>query len=75
MTFWIQFEPIIFSAARHVRETRVSEMHGDDGTSTTVVPSENRKLSDLKYLPVQIWELLKTPPFLFITLAGATEGL
>jgi hypothetical protein len=63
------------SAARHVRETRVSEMHGDDGSMAVPLASEGRKLRDLKYLPAQILQLLKTPPFLFITLAGATEGI
>ncbi|XP_060574876.1 solute carrier organic anion transporter family member 4C1-like [Ruditapes philippinarum] len=61
--------------ARHVRETRVSEMHGDDGSMAVPLASEGRKLRDLKYLPAQILQLLKTPPFLFITLAGATEGM
>lgn len=61
--------------AKHVRETRVSEMHGDDGTMPTPLSSEGRKLRDLKYLPRQVLQLLKTPPFLFITLAGATEGM
>ncbi|KAL4217826.1 Solute carrier organic anion transporter [Mactra antiquata] len=62
--------------AKHVRETRVSQMHDDDGSSiTTVIPSETRKLKDFKYLPRQVWQLLQSPPFLFITLAGATEGL
>lgn len=80
MLFLVAAIPIsLFGAelptAKHVRETRVSEMHGDDGTVPVAVSSENRKLKDLKRLPVEILQLLKTPPFLFITLAGATEGM
>ncbi|XP_053383119.1 solute carrier organic anion transporter family member 4C1-like isoform X2 [Mercenaria mercenaria] len=80
MLFIVAAVPIsLFGAelpsAKHVRETRVSEMHGDDGTMISSVSSEGRKLRDLKFLPKQILQLLKTPPFLFITLAGATEGM
>ena len=63
------------SAARHIRETRESQMHGDDGSMPIAVSSEKRSLSDLRHLPMALLRLLKIPPFMFITFAGATEGL
>lgn len=62
-------------SAKLVRETRVSEMHADDGSIPVLVSAHSRKFSDLKYLPAGILQLLKTPPFLFVTFAGATEGV
>ena len=65
----------IISAAKRVRETRESQMHGDDGTMPKSVSAVKRSCSDLKDLPTAIFQLMKIPPFLFITFAGATEGL
>ncbi|XP_052249531.1 solute carrier organic anion transporter family member 4C1-like [Dreissena polymorpha] len=61
--------------AKLIRETRISEMHGDDGTLPVAVTSNSRKLSDLRHLPGEILQLLKNPPFLCSTLAVATEGM
>ena len=58
-----------------MRETRVSQTHGDDGSMAVAISSKTRKLSDLRYLPSAIYQLLKVPPFMFITFAGATEGM
>ncbi|XP_052764566.1 solute carrier organic anion transporter family member 4C1-like isoform X2 [Mya arenaria] len=62
-------------SAKHVRETRVSEMHGDDGSLPVASVGRARKLSDLRHMPSNILKLLKNPTFLFITLAGSTEGM
>ena len=39
------------------------------------VSSKQRTLSDLRHLPSALFQLMKVPPFMLITFAGATEGL
>ncbi|KAL3892416.1 hypothetical protein ACJMK2_004626 [Sinanodonta woodiana] len=58
--------------AKTVRETRVSEMHGDDGTYVSKLSGDSRALRNL---PIALWQILRIPPFLPIALAGASEGL
>ena len=65
----------IIAAAKFVRETRVSQMHGDDGSMTLAVLSKQRSLSDLRHLPMALYQLIKIPPFMFLMFAEATEGL
>ena len=65
---------MIITGAKVVRQTRVSEMHGDDGSTPVALSSKTKKLKDLRYLPASVVDLLKVPPFMLITFAGATEG-
>ncbi|KAK3598165.1 hypothetical protein CHS0354_008840 [Potamilus streckersoni] len=58
--------------AKTVRETRVSEMHGDDGTYVSSLAGHSRSLRNL---PIALLQIIRIPPFLPIALAGASEGI
>ena len=63
---------MLFSAAKEVRESRVSQLHKGQGTRTDVVEPGR---PELKTVHKVLWALIQNPPFLFTTLAGITESM
>lgn len=81
---WLQkciFEPtklkfyfkLHFSAAKKVRETRVSQQH--KGKSNRPEDSATHGRLPIKMFPKVTWSLLRNAPFVFVMITGGTEGI
>lgn len=60
-------------SAKYVRDTRVSQTHKD--TLGKCKDREDEIGNSIRDLPRSFWVLVTNPVFMFITLAGAAEGL
>lgn len=59
--------------AKHVRATRVSQVHGGKG-SKDLIDKGSTEIS-LRDFPKTTWTIISNPTFLLVTLAGTGEGL
>ncbi|KAL4218293.1 Solute carrier organic anion transporter [Mactra antiquata] len=59
--------------AKKIRESRVSQMH--NGNSDESCGHGTSKRLPVKMFPKVVWALLRNPPFVFVMLAGASEGI
>ena len=62
---------MLLSAAKTIRETRISQLHNGNRTKQEVKPPTR---PEVKHVPSVLLSLVKNPPFLFTTLAGITEA-
>ena len=59
--------------AKHVRATRVSQVHGGKGEKDLIHKNCNDR--SIKGFPKAVWGIVSNPTFMLITLAGTGEGL
>ncbi|XP_071143715.1 solute carrier organic anion transporter family member 4C1-like isoform X2 [Mytilus edulis] len=59
--------------AKHVRATRVSQVHGGKDDKDLIHKDSNDR--SLREFPKAMWGIISNPTFLLITLAGTGEGL